>query len=289
MQQGEHLAFVVRKWHYARLCFLLSAALTPCSISIPTCSERNIGRLSSAATALEVPISANLHEVAMPPLRDRKQGDTSEVDNPDLADELTAYASEASPSARARGELEKLFQSHRDAMLDEAHRILRDPDDADDVLQRIFMRLLAGWDSYEKKKITRFYLVRASRNEAISMARRRRPEEPLAPAVVWSIADPQRDQLERLTRAEQRHLLDRWIETLPKRCREVVSLVVCHHKKYWEVANTLGITVKAVEKQMARAYRLARRAAVGGRQITAKPDGVQKRGRGGGRGYSLLR
>jgi DNA-directed RNA polymerase specialized sigma24 family protein len=63
----------------------------------------------------------------------------------------------------------------------------------------------------------------------------------------------------------------------------VVIRIVRDHKNHREVAQALGITVKAVEKQMARAYRLARRAAVDGSyQMARRSGGVHKKGRGGG-------
>ena len=48
------------------------------------------------------------------------------------------------------------------------------------------------------------------------------------------------------------------IATLPPRCREVFELSRMHGLKYAEIAQTLGVSVKAVEAQMGKALRTLR-------------------------------
>ena len=50
----------------------------------------------------------------------------------------------------------------------------------------------------------------------------------------------------------------RAMDGLPPRCREVFELSRLHGLKYAEIAQVLGVTVKAVEAQMARALRTMR-------------------------------
>ena len=52
--------------------------------------------------------------------------------------------------------------------------------------------------------------------------------------------------------------VQRAVQSLPDRCREVFELSRVHGLKYAEIARTLGISVKTVEAQMGKALRILR-------------------------------
>lgn len=189
----------------------------------------------------------------------------------------------ATSTTGARDHLARLFRAHAEAMRKAAHGILGDHDDAEDVVQQIFLRILARWNLYSGRKLTRVYLVRAARNGALDMLRQGRPEISLAPEGVRTLTDLRADSLELAVKEEESRLLAAFIESLPPACREVVSRIVSGQQTQREVARELGIGTKAVEKQMSRAYRLAQRVGGGGGAVELKTGSadVHKRGRGG--------
>ena len=59
-------------------------------------------------------------------------------------------------------------------------------------------------------------------------------------------------------RREMVDQLHRALKKLPKRCREAYTLRWMHHMSHAEVARVMGVSVKAVEAQMARAIGILR-------------------------------
>lgn len=57
---------------------------------------------------------------------------------------------------------------------------------------------------------------------------------------------------------EMRIAVERAVEALPDRCREVFELSRTKGMKYIEIASFLGISVKTVEAQMGKALRILR-------------------------------
>lgn len=149
----------------------------------------------------------------------------------------------------------RLCQSWWDVVCRAAFHVLQCDDDAQDAAQRVFMRLWksGGWRHIQRPAS---FFAEAGRREALSILRRRPPSftsseaafalqsRPIDPGMASAAAhaDRLRDAL-------------RVIERLPPRCRLAFTLVVFEGMTHVEVARHLGISVKAVEKQVARARR----------------------------------
>ncbi len=126
---------------------------------------------------------------------------------------------------------------------------------AEELVQDLFLRLWEKRASWEAELPSRSYLYRAARNRAFDHLRHERIVEQtvalsagdLAPADPLSGDDPDHDDL--------KAALQRAIERLPERTRQVFTLSRGHGLTYAQIADTLDISVKTVEGQMARAFR----------------------------------
>ena len=142
---------------------------------------------------------------------------------------------------------------------EEARRLVRSEDEARGVAQQVFTRL---WESGDWRGIEdpeRFF-VRAARNEALSRLRRRRRRRTLAltDGMVAVLRHPGESPEKALMRSERRDVCFRIIGLLPPRCRLVCALVYLEGMTHREVADELGISIGAVEKQVARGRRRIR-------------------------------
>lgn len=101
------------------------------------------------------------------------------------------------------------------------------------------------------------YLFQSTRNRALNHVRHeriakrgepfaRRPEAVDAPAHSRMVED------------EMAVAVQRAVDRLPGRCREVFELSRTHGLKYSEIATTLGISIKTVEAQMGKALKVLR-------------------------------
>ena len=133
-----------------------------------------------------------------------------------------------------------------------AMHYLDDTQAAEDVVQDAFVRLM---QTDEQPRNVRAWLYTAVRNRAVDMLRRRNP-------LLTDIAPQDLERLisdeEAQERSQREAELWTLIDALPTRCREVLLMAKRDGMTYAEIAETLGISVKTVEKQMGKALRLLR-------------------------------
>jgi len=155
-----------------------------------------------------------------------------------------------------------MFAAYADPLSAYVYGLLHSRDDAQELVQDLFLWIWENRSRWEVPGQLRTYLYRAARNRAISTMRHRRVqrmfqlrtesesrETPLSPGVVV-LSDAQ-DQLET---AELSGRINRAIEQLPERCRQVFLLSRQHHMSYAEVAEVMQISPRTVENHMARAF-----------------------------------
>lgn len=176
-----------------------------------------------------------------------------------VARECPAHARE--PDVRR---FENLFRTYRAGLCAFARGYVRCPAAAEDLVQDVFLRMWERRSSLPGRVNPKRYLFTAVRNQALkhlahqSVVRRshqmvkqagRVPgtgEEPL-------VADQEMDARELAVAI--RAAVDR----LPARCREAYVRYREHGISYAEIAEVMGISVRTVETQLARANRVLRR------------------------------
>lgn len=124
--------------------------------------------------------------------------------------------------------------------------------DIDDVVQETYARLLKASATGPIASVRGFLFVTA-RNFALNHLRHQRVERPanateIDPIEVPDSADP---AAESLARNDDLAILMRAIESLPERCRQVMTLRKIYGLSQLEVADRLGISEHTVEAQAA--------------------------------------
>jgi RNA polymerase sigma-70 factor (ECF subfamily) len=142
----------------------------------------------------------------------------------------------------------------------ERHVMSRDA--ADEIVKDLFVDL---WQQRERLAIRsslKAYLYAAARNRALNFLRMSESRkrhltvhvlEDEEWALIPSLTD---DPLEELEKKELEAEVQKAIEALPGRCKLVLTLRWDDGLRYAEIAEVLGISVKTVENQMARAFGL---------------------------------
>jgi RNA polymerase sigma-70 factor (ECF subfamily) len=158
---------------------------------------------------------------------------------------------------------EAIFRAHYPAVCSFAHGYLRARDEAEEVGQAVFVALWSRREELDIRGQLRSYLLTAARNQALNRSARARVEQR------WydgSMADPTEEaasttpQPDRAIESAQTSERVRGaIESLPPGCRRVLQLRWDEQLSHYEIAEILGISVKGVENQLARAKRLLRR------------------------------
>lgn len=161
--------------------------------------------------------------------------------------------------------LAALFDAHADRVYRLALGLLRDPAEAEDVVQETFLKAMTRLDQFEGRSRLDTWLYRVAYNASLDRLRRR-PTDPLpeddgddAPALMpqslveWSLTPENR-----LLDGEARAALDAAIQTLPEKLRAVFLLRDIEGLSGEETAEALGLQVGAVKVRLHRA-RLALR------------------------------
>jgi RNA polymerase sigma-70 factor (ECF subfamily) len=150
------------------------------------------------------------------------------------------------------------FEPYRQEVLAWFRRRVRDPQDAEDLCQDTYARLIERARPLREADKVRPYLFTAARNVLINRLRRRQivgsvdaAGEPIDPD---SLATPHRDDPEANAQAaELRQRLEMLLETLPSEQRTAFELGVMQRLLYSEIARSTGWSPAKVKVNVFRA------------------------------------
>jgi RNA polymerase sigma-70 factor (ECF subfamily) len=161
--------------------------------------------------------------------------------------------------AEAKDAFDELFRTWYARLVRAADAVVREPAVAEELVQDVMLELWRRRDRLAADGAVHAYLFQATRNRALNHVRHLQVErrgavhtaadqltarEPAAPA--------------QLVAAEIDTAVQEAVASLTPRCREVFELSRVHGLRYAEIAETLGVSVKAVEAQMGKALKTLR-------------------------------
>jgi RNA polymerase sigma factor (sigma-70 family) len=122
--------------------------------------------------------------------------------------------------------------------------------DVDDIVQEAYVRMLEARRAREIVS-PRAFLFATARNLALGRLRHLKVEADfaLAESSVWDVSDESADVAQAVARAQELELLTEAIQSLPARCRQVITLRRIYGLPQKEVAARLGISEHTVEAQ----------------------------------------
>lgn len=153
--------------------------------------------------------------------------------------------------------LRRLFEEHHGELCAFACRYLASEEDAADVVQEVFVRVWSRRSERRLDDISRAYLYRAVRNEALNRrkARERRGARESGLLRRRQPSPPDEELRDRELVAD----VERALSELAPRCREIFLLVREDRLTYREAADVLDLSESTVATQMGRALRKLRR------------------------------
>jgi len=176
------------------------------------------------------------------------------------------------PDARfaSEGESEPLsvqntIRRHHDSLIQFLRQRLRVPDDALDVAQETYVRLLQYQNSTQVRSPTAM-LFRIAINVANDLGRsdRARHLADQCPIEELNLPSEQPSPEREVSAQQDLALLREAIAHLPPKCRQVFLLSRAHQMTYPQIARHCGISVKMVEKHISHALAICVRKVGGG-------------------------
>lgn len=156
--------------------------------------------------------------------------------------------------------LEFLFRQHYAALFRMSLRVVGNAESARDIIQEVFATLWEKRHSLNVSKSLKAYLFRAVMNRSLNYVR----DNPSAQtASIESVRQERHstsfnDAGDKLEERELQNLIGQVIQTLPPQCKAVFQLSRNEEMSNKEIAESLGISVKAVEKHISRALKKLR-------------------------------
>ena len=153
---------------------------------------------------------------------------------------------------------ETLFRHFYAPLCNYAYSILRDADEAEDMVQKLFCKL---WDQRERIEIhtsVKSYLYRMIHNDCMNKIRQCsiRTEHNEYYVYEKELVSNEVENTVLATELEQQ--IEKIIESMPPRCREVFKMSRQQQLSYNEIARDLQITTNTVETQIVKALRILR-------------------------------
>lgn len=156
--------------------------------------------------------------------------------------------------------VEQAFEEYRHRLARFLRRRLQNDQDAEDVLQETYVRLLRSYRDELDGRTAANLIFRIATNLANDLGRRRRThrDSDHCSLNTISLASAEPSQERRLAAREELDALYDAIASLPPRRRQVFLLHRVDRMTYPEIASHCGISVKAVEKHITKALRALR-------------------------------
>lgn len=145
----------------------------------------------------------------------------------------------------------ELYRLYNRAMYNTTLRIVRDPDDAEDVMQEAFLKAFLKLRSYRGEVSFGAWLKRIVVNRSLDFLRLKKEQIPLEEA--GELEDEQAEAPETLEMAYTADTVKRAIHALPDGYRVVLSLILLEGYDHEEVSEILQITNATSRTQYHRA------------------------------------
>lgn len=161
-------------------------------------------------------------------------------------------------SKRDEAAFEQVFKTHYKNLHAYAFTILRDEDEAEEIVQQIFFKL---WDRSEHLSFSgpvAAYLYRAVHNESLNFLKHQKVKAGHQLRVAYSMKNKSEQAQPKMIRKELENKFREALNELPEQCRTVFQLSRFEEMKYKEIADKLDISVKTVENHMGKALKFLR-------------------------------
>jgi RNA polymerase sigma-70 factor, ECF subfamily len=155
--------------------------------------------------------------------------------------------------------LNTLFALHYQKLCLFANTYLRNTEESEEVVSDVFLNFWRSRHAIRIDRSLKSYLYTSVKNGALAMIKKRQPlfedvEDILFNTNLLDSVDPEQV----MTLKELQNQLDRAIETLPPRCKQIFIMSRMEALSYFEISEILGVSEKTVENQIVKALQLIR-------------------------------
>jgi RNA polymerase sigma-70 factor, ECF subfamily len=153
---------------------------------------------------------------------------------------------------------EVLFRTYYSPLCYFARKYVRDLDSCKEIVHNVFVSIWEKRETFDFEKPAKSYLFTSVYNRCLNHIRNSRKFVDRDEGIPSDSPEGTVISYDHMEAAELESRIWAAIDLLPEKCREVFILNRFEEKKYAEIADTLGISVKTVEAQMSKALKTLR-------------------------------
>lgn len=159
---------------------------------------------------------------------------------------------------RDEAAFEQVFKTHYKNLHAYAFTILKDEDEAEEMVQQVFFKLWERSDQLSFSGPVAGYLYRAVHNESLNFLKHQKVKDSHRLHVAYRMKNKAEQPQGRVVKKELEEKFREALNELPEQCRTVFQLSRFEDMKYKEIADKLDISIKTVENHMGKALKLLR-------------------------------
>lgn len=152
-----------------------------------------------------------------------------------------------------------IFEKYYEWLCNYLLKLTGDRQLSEDLVQECLLNI---WDKRKTLIIStsiKNYLFRSCHNQFLMHLRKEKKNKVLLDEIRWTtVFEVYQENLSRQQKEAQITKLNALLEALPPRCREVFVRGKLHELRYKDIAEEMGVSVKTVENQMAKAMNFLR-------------------------------
>lgn len=153
---------------------------------------------------------------------------------------------------------ETVFRKYYQTLCNYANGILKDMDDAEEVVQSIFLKLWEQRESTEINVSLKSYLYRAVHNTCLNRLKHLKIQDTYRQYVGKYLEDTFDSATDVMNKNELENRISEALEKLPEQCRVIFKMSRFEELKYQEIADKLGLSIKTIENQIGKALKIMR-------------------------------
>ena len=154
----------------------------------------------------------------------------------------------------------ELIRRHQTRLYNLAYRLLKDPLDAEDALQEVFIKVHEHAARFEPKATVGAWLNRITANHCLNRLRQRHFQESLDAEDAVAVVDTGASPLEALEEQDLARRLEEVPAALPEKQRRALILKRFGDLSYQEIAAEMGLSPQAVDGLLKRARHFLKKA-----------------------------
>jgi len=158
------------------------------------------------------------------------------------------------------GAFDFFYKKYRGKIYANILKLTKSPEFAADILQEVFVAIWKNRAHIDVKQPFEHYIFQIARNKVFDFFRKASRDKKLTEKLILLSTGQEYNPLEdEFHLKEDFGLLDREIERLPEKCKQVFKLCKIEGKSYDEVAQLLNISAATVNNHIVRATRILKK------------------------------